>query len=288
MSRFRILHALLAAAMVGACAGSSSLDLSGMEFSDEPLLGKAVWHDLITEDIDAARNFYQALFGWSIVKSREINGRDYFVARAGDNYVAGMLEAGMRPDGARISRWLPYVSVPDVDATVASAINAGADVVVPPRDVALGRVAAITDPEGAVIGLARSNIGDPVDTAMGNRVAGTPVWIELLANDRSAAAGFYDEVFPYDEQEISRRGGQYTILRAGGRERAGILENPVAGWDPEWLTYFGVVDPAASAAIAAANGGRIIAPVSPDLRDGSMAIVADPSGAILVLQKIPQ
>ena len=53
-----------------------------------------------------------------------------------------------------------------------------------------------------------------------------------------------------------------------------------------WLTYFGVHDAADAAKKAEELGGKILLPASPELRDGSMAVVADPSGAILVLQKL--
>ena len=54
---------------------------------------------------------------------------------------------------------------------------------------------------------------------------------------------------------------------------------------PVWLTYFGVEDPAAAAASAESLGGRIVLQASPDVREGSMSVVTDPSGAVLVLQR---
>jgi hypothetical protein len=48
-----------------------------------------------------------------------------------------------------------------------------------------------------------------------------------------------------------------------------------------------VADPAAAAARAESLGGRILLAPSPEVREGTIAIVADPSGAILALQKWP-
>jgi predicted enzyme related to lactoylglutathione lyase len=114
---------------------------------------------------------------------------------------------------------------------------------------------------------------------------GRPIWSELLSNDPGAAADFYRSVVGYDVRRVERRGGEYTFLAAAGKDRAGILENPSTEWKPVWLTYFGVEDPAAAAVRAKALGGRIVVEASPEIREGSMAVVADPSGAVLVLQR---
>lgn len=268
-----------------ACTSQSALDLSGMDFSEQPLVGKVIWNDLITEDLDSARRFYQELFGWTFETAQGPGDGDYIVAKSGDVYVAGLVTIASPPDGTVLSRWLPYVSVEDVDAAVERARAAGGDVAAGPLDVSAGRVAAILDPEGAVLGLARSRLGDPDDRTTAP-AAGRVVWTELLAARPDSAAGFYDAVVGYDARTIERRGGRYTLLTMNGVDRAGILENPSEEVPPRWLTYFGVGDVAAAAARAETLGGTIVLPVSPDLRAGTMAVVADPSGAILVLQQI--
>jgi uncharacterized protein len=124
---------------------------------------------------------------------------------------------------------LPYVSVEDVVAAVTRASAVQGKVAADARDVNLGRVAAIIDPEGAVIGLARSRIGDPDDVTT-KPSAGRVVWTELLANDPQGAARFYHAVLGYETRTIDRRGGKYTILAHQGKERAGILKNPSEQW----------------------------------------------------------
>lgn len=269
---------------IAACTTAGRPDLSGMSFSERPLAGKFVWYDLITEDIDAARRFYGGLFGWTFEDSTGPGGRRYTVVRDGDVYVAGMVAIGPRADGRKLSRWLPYISVTDVDEAVADAVASGAEVAVAARSVNLGRVAAIIDPEGAVVGLARSRVGDPDDRTT-RAAPGRTVWTELLAADPDAAAAFYRRLAGYESRVIARRGGQYTLLASGGVDRAGILEKPGADLASVWLTHFGVRDPAAAAARAKALGGRILLPASPDFRDGRMAVVTDPSGAVLVLRQ---
>ena len=276
----------LAIVLVGiaACTTPSTPQTNNMSLSSEPLVGKMIWHDLVTEDIDSAKQFYAGLFGWTFQASTGSRGKDYLIASMGDKFVAGLVSLDAPDDDQSYSRWLPYMSVSDVDLAVSRGVAAGATVAVTAQDVNVGRVAALIDPQGAVIGLARSNIGDPDDITTA-AAPGRPVWTELLADDPAAAAKFYGSIANYDARTIERRGGEYTVLANSGNDRAGILQNPAEGdYAPVWLTAFGVEDPAAAAAKVKALGGTIILPVSPELRDGTTAVVTDPSGAILVLQ----
>lgn len=280
----RILAACAASAMLAACVTASGPDLTGMSFSDDPLRGKVVWNDLITEDMDAARSFYGELFGWTFEDATGPGRSNYVLARSGNVYVAGLVPIATPADGSKVSRWLPYLSVEDVDASISGSIAGGGKVAAKARNVNLGRVAAIVDAEGAVIGLARSRIGDPDDETTAP-APGRVVWTELLSNDPAKAASFYASVAGLEARTVERRGGQYTMLSGDGTDRAGILKSPSSEWSPVWLTYFGVTDPAAAADRAVSLGGKILLPVSADLREGSMAVVTDPSGALLVLQK---
>jgi len=279
----RHLSVVLVAVVLAGCSSTGAPDLSEMSFSAEPLVGKFVWYDLMTDDADAARRFYGGLFGWTFEAATGPGGGDYVLVRDDGVYIAGIVTRPDPPDGTEFSRWLPYVSVADVDASAKRARSAGGEVVVGPLDVGLGRVAAIVDPEGSALGLARSSIGDP-DDATTLAAPGRVVWTELLANDDSGAAAFYEAVVGFTARNVERRGGLYTLLSVGGIDRAGILRNPT-DWQPQWLTSFGVEDPAAAAERAAALGGTVLLEPTPEVREGTMALVTDPSGAVLALQK---
>lgn len=283
----RYLLTVLLSALLLSCTTTTGPDLSGMSFSDEPLIGKAIWHDLVTEDPAAAERFYEGLFGWSFQKAAGGGGHAYSVARSGSVWVAGIVAVDPPADGATLSRWLPYLSVDDVDRAVKTTRSAGGEVAATARNVPLGRVAAIMDREGAVIGLAHSDIGDPDDSTTA-AAPGRVIWTELLTNDVDAATEFYRRVVGFEARTIERRGGEYTLLGHNSIDRVGILSNPIPDWTPIWLTYFGVKDAAASAARAEELGGRILVPVSPEVREGTMAVVADPTGALLVLKNWTQ
>jgi predicted enzyme related to lactoylglutathione lyase len=281
---FARLTALLFALSTG-CVSTPGIDTSAMSFSHEPLVGKIVWNDLVTEDMDVARRFYGELFGWTFEPSTAPDGQPYLLARSGRIFVAGIVSVNSPSKNVELSRWLPYMSVSDVDASVAKATAGGAKVIAGARDVSLGRVAVIEDREGGVLGLARSRIGDPDDTTTAPG-PGRVVWTELLANDPASASQFYQAVTGISAHTIERHGGPYTLLAERGTDRAGILKNPADDAAPVWLTYFGVEDPVSAAARVQALGGKVILPPSPQLRDGTMAVVADPTGALFALQKV--
>jgi hypothetical protein len=277
--------AIVALAVLGACASTGSLDLSGMSFSKTPLVGKVVWNDLVTEDAALARRFYEGVFGWTFESATSAGGLPYLLARKDGVLVAGIVQVAPRADGKPVTRWLPYFSVADVDASVARAQALSGDVALSARTVPLGRVAAVADAEGAVIGVIRSSIGDPDDLTT-RAAAGRVVWTELPSNDPAKATEFYRQVTGLTPVDVARRGGSYTMLKSGTVERAGIFRNPDPQWSPGWLTHFGVADLQGAVERTKALGGKVLLPPSPELREGSMAVVLDPVGAILVLHRI--
>jgi uncharacterized protein len=54
---------------------------------------------------------------------------------------------------------------------------------------------------------------------------------------------------------------------------------------PHWLDFVRVADADAAAAKAADLGGRVVVPPRPDRQGGKLAVVADPSGALIGLMQ---
>jgi predicted enzyme related to lactoylglutathione lyase len=287
MIRFAsILRALAAAflsAAIAACTSTGSVSSGPITLDGTSRIGKFVWHDLITDDVDTAKRFYTRLFGWTYEPSRSVNGRPYALIRSGDRYIGGIAGRADPADGRDYSRWIGYLSVPDVDVAASTARRAGGEIIDGPVDVhGIARAAAVRDPQGAVVGLLRSKWGDPDDA---DPRPGDVVFNELLAANDRAAATFYASLAGYRADAVARRNGHYVLLRAGGTVRAGILQRPSEEIQPLWLTHFLVDDPAGAGATAEKLGGRIILPASPSLREGSMAVVTDPTGALLALSR---
>lgn len=279
----RLFAALILLTGIAACSSTGGGRVAEMPLSEAPLAGKFVWHDLITDDVGASRRFYGGLLGWSFEETRHPNGGDYTLITSGGRFVGGIVHLD-DPAGTEYTRWLGYLSVPDVDRAVAITKDAGGSAVAGPLDLpGIGRAAAIQDPHGAVVGLLRSSVGDPDDSL--SPAAGLVVWNELLTSDDQAAAGFYQEITGAVAMTVQRRGGEYITLRSNGRDRAGIMARPAEEVAPFWLTHFAVPNAVEAAKRAAELGGEVLLPPSPELRKGTMTVVVDPNGAILALHQ---
>jgi len=116
-------------------------------------------------------------------------------------------------------------------------------------------------------------------------------WMEYLASDAEAALAFYRKLSGYETSlQDGPRGIDYYLLRRDGRTRGGLFQIPKdadESVDPNWLPYVMVDDPGALAARADSLGGRVILEPNPAIRGGTLAIVADPTGGALALQKYP-
>ncbi len=277
---------LLAALGLGAgCSGvPTASPFKTTELSSTPLLGKFVWRDLVTEQPDAVKPFYAALFGWEFEEARAL-GAPYTLIKSGGQYIAGISRTQRRLPEQPVSQWLSFMSVADVDRAAEQTRAAGGSVVAGPLDLPnIGRGAVVLDPDGAPLGLLRSRIGDPVDTP--EPALHRFLWTEHLSRNPQASADFYAALVGFEVRKLDFGGRSYWVL-VKGRERAGLLRNPIAVDRPIWLASVRVADPAASAARAAQLGGRVLLAPRGELRNHSLALIADPSGAVLALQKWP-
>lgn len=113
--------------------------------------GTPCWIDLFSADPAKAKEFYGAVFGWTAQDSGEEFG-GYVTFFSDGQQVAGMMqnpEESGTPD-----LWSTYISSDDIDATVAAATAAGAQVVAPAMAVSdLGSMAVLIDPAGGAFGI---------------------------------------------------------------------------------------------------------------------------------------
>ncbi len=114
--------------------------------------GAFSWSELMTSDPAAAADFYGKLFGWK-VKAMGPEMGDYRVANVGESGVGGIMAVPPEAQGMP-PRWGCYVTVNNVDETLAAAKAMGAQVCMEPMDVpTVGRMAAFVDPQGAMLSI---------------------------------------------------------------------------------------------------------------------------------------
>ncbi len=273
----------LAALAAAGCASVPALPPFSATPTGSVTPGRIVWHDLVTQDLPAAKRFYGELLGWTF-RDVPIDGGQYALAMREGVPVAGVIAV---PAGPRVSQWVSYFSVDDVDASVDVVRGAGGKVWLGPVEIpGRGRAALVTDPEGAPLAVARPVGGDPPP---GPAPLQGWLWADLWTRDASAAGVFYGKLFGFSVATVPSplEPRPYTVLQRGEVAFAGMLAIP-AGLDAvkaNWLPMLRVKDVRDPVARAAALGGRVILAPRADLRNGTAAILADPSGAAVALQQ---
>ncbi|MEV6567834.1 VOC family protein [Streptomyces kronopolitis] len=109
--------------------------------------GALIWNELNTTEPSAAGTFYQAAFG---IDSSPMEGAEhYYGLTVNDRPVGGMQPMSAQMPADTPSHWLAYFAVDDADATVAKVTAAGGAVLQEPFDMVAGRMAVVSDPQGA-------------------------------------------------------------------------------------------------------------------------------------------
>jgi predicted enzyme related to lactoylglutathione lyase len=262
-------------AALGGLIGAS-LPAWAVEAQHHP--GKFAWFDLVTDDLKAARNFYGSVFGWKFRKAGKAPGSYTYVELAGVR-IGGMFYRAP-PEGAkRNARWLSLISVPDVSQAVRYAEEQGGAVLVAPAALkGRGTHALLRDAQGAVFGVLAAEAGDrpdiPVET-------GDFFWVDLLTRDPTQAAEFYSGVAGYEVGASENSTIERLLLSSQGYARAGIIPLPEPVKQPGWLPYVLVDDVPGTLSKTVAAGGQVIVQPRPDVLEGNLAVIADPSGGVL-------
>lgn len=245
--------------------------------------GTFIWNELGTGDLAAAKRFYTELFGWGCTETPmpgehpgvyalfQLDGVDIGGAYQQD----GPMFEGVPPC------WACYVSVDDVDATLAVAESAGGTTLWPAMDIpGIGRMGGFTDPTGAA--LAVFKMGDKEERPAMGVTHGSLCWNELTTTDMDAAGAFYSTVFGW---EVDTKGDEssmpYAEWKLGDESVGGMMElDPEWGPGPSnWAVYVSVPDCDATVAKALALGGTVKTPAMDIPEIGRFATLVDPTGA---------
>lgn len=258
--------------------------------------GTPTWMGLHVPDPDAARTFYQGLFGWEIADAASTQV-DHQVATKDGQPVAGLVPGAL--PGAGAPSWTTYLATSSVDEAVSKIGANGGKVLEPVREGHQARTALVRDPGGAVFGLWQPG-GLP---GMGIwEESGALMWSENFTPDVEQAKAFYAAVFglryadpfPWHFGDPATAIPAYSMFATNGEavdqsNAVGSLA-PLDPHDPvdrpHWMPCFNTLSVQETADTAAQLGGTVLREPY-DTMFGPLAIIADNQGAELMLAMKP-
>jgi len=119
-----------------------------------PELGDWIWVQLLSRDGKKAAEFYRTVAGYEIIQNTLSNRVSDYVL-AGDGFARATIRTIPEAKTPQVKpNWLPFVRVKIIGDAVAKTEKLGGKVVLAPKpQVFGGKVAVVTDPTGAAIGL---------------------------------------------------------------------------------------------------------------------------------------
>ena len=116
-----------------------------------PKVGHVSWHELYTDDGEAAWSFYSDIFGWEKTGAMEMGNGTYQMYGRDGHQMGGMMN---RPNQEIPAMWFYYFHVPDIHAAAAAVTANGGEVWNQPMEIPGGdMVAHCRDPQGALFAL---------------------------------------------------------------------------------------------------------------------------------------
>jgi hypothetical protein len=247
--------------------------------ADQNVRGRFVWHELMTNDTEAAARFYGRVVGWKAQPWEHDPGYALWMGPGGP--VGGLMKLSPDMPAGTPPHWMLYIGAPNVDETVAQAQRLGAKLHKAPWDIPnVGRIAVLEDPQGAMFMVMASQ--EPAMPETGMKPVGDFSWHELATTNVQAAFDFYRALFGWEVLDRLDMGpsGIYLIFGWGGQQRGGIYNKTAEmTWPSNWLSYARVPNADAAAAQARGIGGKVtMGPM--DVPGGDrIAVILDPQGA---------
>lgn len=247
------------------------------------------WVDLVTINIQEAKEFYAKLFNWDFQDVLVEGIQSYSMAYKGDRSVAGIFAMSEKIKGQNIPpHWQSYINVKDLEATVKSWQNHSGTVLEAPSDVMqFGRMAVVKDPTDAIVGLwqGKKHIGAGVVNEVN-----TFCWAELQTRGSEKAVDFYQKIFNW-EIEIEEKPPHYVICKVKDRNNCGIFDmdkvNLPANIPSNWAVYFHVENLDTSIEIVKSLGGKVL--MNPiEINPGRFTTISDPQGAVLTIIELKE
>jgi predicted enzyme related to lactoylglutathione lyase len=128
--------------------------------------GEVWWNEYLSADPARTSQFYANVVGWQVKtmaledpsRPAKPGEKPYLIMMNGTDEKAGLMQLGdVEYAGAR-SGWFTYFYVDNLEVALDRAIHQGGKIVREPVEISADtRIAVISDPEGALVGLAAKN-----------------------------------------------------------------------------------------------------------------------------------
>lgn len=241
------------------------------------------WFELLTVDLERSLTFWASVLDCDVARTDDESPAYFMMAKGTDSPLFGVV--GIEPDEGVESHWIGYLMVADVDQAVDKTTEAGGLLHAVPEagEEVPHRFAIVTDPQGAVVNLHETVPGRAPGEGLPE--LGRLAWIELLTNDREAAAQFYRELVGWEvgpEHPRDNEGVAHALFRDG--RIFGLMRDLPAGspLPPNWAFYLRVADLDEAIERGKAAGGFMFEePAAVD--GGRRVLMREPTGALVAL-----
>ena len=266
--------------LAAAAAALAAASPAGAQ-QETPAPGTFLGAVLLTDDAPAASNFYAELFGWDMEQAKDGG----FAVRHKGRMIAGISPLKKSNEEVEESFWLVGLMVEDADRAVRAAAADGGKIYEEAARVSdYGQFAVVADRQKAPVLLIEPG-AKPLGRTEGH---GSWVWAELWTNDIEDAVSFYGNVIGVEHDTVDRGGEAYNVFASDGKPRSGLIKIPdeLDKLEPGWAPYVAVTDLGATLGKVKALGGRVVFGETDHPVDASVALIMDPSGAVLFVYQI--
>ncbi len=240
---------------------------------------KPTWVDLVTPNLEKTQSFYKSLFGWTYLETT-VNGVNVALIKKQDVAIGSIIEIKK----AKASVWMPAasVSMSDLKTMTEKLIANGAKKAFGPIQYSdRGTQVLFEGAQGEEFSLISGNPFEAKNVR--TKDDGTFMGSELWADNVNDASRFYQYAFSVQVEQENFSGKPYWFLEKQGKRIAGMINNPITNQSSQWVTYIYSANPEMLSRKIESLGGTVIAAPTSALRNGKVAVVQDPYGAIFCI-----
>lgn len=274
-----IVFSILSLILVGCTTTNpNSVKFQPIASTMKNLPGQVIWREIVTTSPEQTSFFYSNVFGWKFTKI----DNDYSLITYQGTPIAGLSKV---PQNSNSNYWLPAISSENIDESISSATSAGAQILIDKTTLdGRGNYAVIQDPQGGIFSILNTVNGDPSPLPQKD---GNWVWQEIWTQDIAKSKVFYQQIGNYKEghDSFNNREATYPYFTVNGTPAFGFLRKPNDKIATTWVTYIKVDDIKSTAEKIIRFGGKVLMIQNETVKNSSLAIVMDPTGAGFVIQE---